>query len=73
MLDDSVKGHISHTLSNDNGFKAKYGQSIIVPLPKSAAYKRVLIMGIGDVKEITDQNFHGLLLTEANLSNVNFS
>jgi len=24
-------------------------------------------------KEITDQNFHGLLLTEANLSNVNFS
>ncbi|MAS87495.1 MAG: leucyl aminopeptidase [Micavibrio sp.] len=60
MLDDSVKGHISHTLSNDNGFKAKYGQSIIVPLPKSAAYKRVLIMGIGDVKEITDQKLRQL-------------
>lgn len=60
MLDDSVKGHISHTLSNDNGFKAKYGQSIIVPLPKSAAYKRVLIMGVGDLKEITDQKLRQL-------------
>jgi leucyl aminopeptidase len=59
-LDDSAKGHIAHTISNDSSFKAKYGQSLVVSLPKSAAYKRVLVMGTGAASELTDQKLRQL-------------
>lgn len=53
ILDDSLEGFISHALSAREDFTAKYGQSLALTLPKSADYKSVLLLGLGDREKLS--------------------
>jgi len=52
-IDKASGGYITHALKNDAEFKGKLGQAIALTLPKSAGYHKLILIGLGDIKELT--------------------
>jgi len=72
-LDNKAGGWIKHNIDNDVNFKGDNGQVTGFPMPMDSEYKRVIVVGLGDVSKLTlhdIENAGGKILIAARSANV---
>ena len=59
-LDTSTQGFIKSTIGNHAVFEGKKGQYLCLYLPKQKAYQQVILVGLGDIGQLTSQDCESL-------------
>lgn len=78
ILDSTLDGFVGHVIQSTPHFKAEFGQTLTIPLPKKSAYRQVLVLGLGTPKDLDDSKARrlggklGVALNQANAKKVSY-